>query len=77
MVVGNAVQGGIYGDMFPESELALLSVPSSDIVGLTEIDHVFGRVCDWMVPGGGNIVFPNRGSALLEPGVNLGTMLGA
>ncbi len=75
MVIGSAVQGGIYGDMFPESELTLLEVPGSDIAGLTAIDHVFGRVCDWVVPGGGSIVFPNRDSAIIEPGVDLGAMM--
>jgi uncharacterized protein (DUF1501 family) len=75
MVIGHAVQGGVYGDMFPESELAVLDEHSSDIEGLTEIDHVFGRVCDWMVPGGSGFVFPNRGLAIMEPGVDLGGML--
>lgn len=71
IVISNRVRGGIYGEMFPEDELARLDIVSADITGRTAIDHVFGRVCDWVSPGTGSIVFPNRGSAILEPGVNL------
>ena len=75
MVVGNRVRGGIYGEMFPEDELERLDVPSADITGLTAIDHVFGAVCDWVSPGSGDVVFPDRGSADLEPGVSLSSLL--
>jgi uncharacterized protein (DUF1501 family) len=71
MVIGNRVHGGIYGEMFPEDELARLEIASADITGRTAIDHVFGRVCDWVSPGSGDVVFPNRVSADLESGVNL------
>ena len=76
MVIGNSVRGGIYGDMFPASEIARFDVPGSDIVGLTEIDHVFGQVCDWMVPGGGSVVFPNRASAAIETDIGLDNLFG-
>jgi uncharacterized protein (DUF1501 family) len=72
LVIGNKVKGGVYGNMFPESELARLEVVSADIDGLTEFDHILGRVADWVLPGSGNVVFPNRPYAAIEPGVNLG-----
>jgi uncharacterized protein (DUF1501 family) len=75
IVIGNRVRGGIYGEMFPEDELARLEIASADIIGRSAIDHVFGRVCDWVSPGAGDLVFPNRGSADLEPGVNLSGLL--
>jgi uncharacterized protein (DUF1501 family) len=74
LLIGNRVRGGIYGDMFPQGELERLGDSGPDITGLTEIDHVFGAACDWAVPGGGDIVFPNRASAALESGVNLGNL---
>ena len=70
LVIGDSVNGGIYGNMFPEEELARLDTPGADINGLTEFDHVFGAVCDWISPGSGNTVFPMRGSAAIEAGVN-------
>jgi len=74
IVIGNRVRGGVYGEMFPEHELARLEIASADITGRTAIDHVFGRVCDWVSPGSGDVVFPNRGFADLEPGVSLSSL---
>lgn len=70
LLIGNGVRGGVYGDMFPPAELDRLGDSSPDITGLTEIDHIFGAACDWALPGGGDIVFPNRSAAALEPNVN-------
>jgi uncharacterized protein (DUF1501 family) len=75
IVIGIQVRGGIYGEMFPEDELVRIGVASADITGRTAIDHVFGRVCDWVSAGSGDIVFPNRGSAILETGVDLNGLL--
>lgn len=51
MLIGNAVSGGVYGDLFPESEVEGYDAPersTPDIESLTEMDHVFGKVCDWV-----------------------------
>lgn len=66
MVIGEKVNGGVYGDMFPDSELAKLGDNSPDIDGLTEFDHIFGAVCDWVHPGSASGVFPNKNSAIIE-----------
>ncbi len=71
ILIGQKVNGGIYGDMFPEGEIARLNRPSADIQGLTTIDHVYGALCDWAQPGTGDIVFPNRDSSRVEAGVRL------
>jgi uncharacterized protein (DUF1501 family) len=74
IVIGNRVRGGIYGEMFPEDELARLDIASADIAGRTAIDQVFGRICDWVSPGSGDTVFPNRGFSDLESGINLNSL---
>jgi len=76
LIVGRSVRGGVYGDLFPEEELARLNNPSPDITGKTDFDHIFSAVCDWAKPGSSGSVFPNKGRAKLEPGVSLHNMLG-
>ena len=79
MVIGEKVNGGVYGDMFPYSEVAKLndtSQGSPDIDGLTEFDHHFGAVCDWVSPASSPLVFPDMASAMIEtPGMFSGLML--
>ena len=76
IIIGNAVNGGVYGDMFPEGELARIDEPSPDIEGLTGIDHAFGAVCNWVKSGSKADVFPSASAAPLEAGVNLGSLFG-
>lgn len=71
LIIGNPVAGGLYGTLFSESEMGRFDEPSSDIEGLTSMEHVFGAVCDWMQAGAGSAVFPNQASADLEEGINL------
>lgn len=71
LVIGNGVQGGVYGEMFPEEELTRLNDKSPDIIGRTTIDSIFSRVCDWVQPGTGDLVFPDRTLSMIEDGVNL------
>ncbi|MEL7450317.1 MAG: DUF1501 domain-containing protein [Pseudomonadota bacterium] len=75
LVIGNNVAGGVYGDLFPEAELERLNDDSPQIEGLTAIDHLFGAVCDWVSPGSGNGVFPERAGAPLESGVSFDGLL--
>ena len=59
MVIGTSVRGGVYGDLFPESEIeGYDSDPTRtpDIESLTEMDHIFGKVCDWVSSGNGGVV---------------------
>jgi len=70
-VIGNKVNGGVYGDMFPVSELDRLDDPSPDIKKLTDYDHPFGQICDWILPNSSDFVFPNQANAKLEDGVDL------
>ena len=61
----------VYGEMFPEEELARLNDKSPDISGRATIDSIFSKVCDWVQPGTGDLVFPNRTLSMIEDGVNL------
>ncbi len=60
-VIGERCQGGLYGEMFPQSEIIKYDEEPNrtpDIDPRTEFDHFFSRVCDWIEPGSGNTVFP-------------------
>jgi len=75
LVIGNAVQGAVYGEMFPEEELARLDAPGSEITGLTTIDSVYSQICEWVQPGTSELVFPDRTLSMIEVGINLGSLL--
>lgn len=70
IVMGNNVNGGVYGSMFPLSELESTGFiqSGSDISGLTSMAVVFGRVCDWVADtnanGTGNTIVDR--SAIIE-----------
>lgn len=76
---GRAVNGGTYGEMFPESEIeggvgkSRYDQPGADIEGRTSFEHILAAACDWTAPGTGPIVFPNvaTGNPPIEPGVDL------
>ena len=69
LVAGDNVQGGVYGEMFPNAEILKLNDPNEynpDIDGKTEFDHIYGSSCDWVSAGSSNLVFPNRANAIIE-----------
>ena len=60
-VISESCKGGIYGDMFPQSEIIKYDEPPTrtpDIDPLTEVDHLFAEVCEWVLSGSGSVVFP-------------------
>jgi len=69
LVIGNGVQGGLYGDMFPEEELDRLGDTGADILGLTTIDTIYSQVCDWVQPATSDLVFPDRTLSMAEENV--------
>ncbi len=79
ILVGRGVNGGVYGEMFPDSEITgsagqtRFDQQGADIEGLTSFEHVLSRVCDWVAPSTGAQVFPGVASAapMVETGVNL------
>ncbi len=81
IVIGDAVRGAIFGEMFPVREITgapgarPLDTFGAEIVGLTSFERVLGAVCDWVAAGSGDVVFPQRSASPLEPGVDLATML--
>ncbi|MSR15816.1 MAG: hypothetical protein EXR86_14945 [Gammaproteobacteria bacterium] len=70
-MIGDAVQGGVYGTMFPEEEIPQYAEDSADIEGRNAIDHVFGAACEWVAPGSKALVFPDHATAPQEAGANL------
>ncbi len=77
IVVGQSVTGGLYGEMFPTSEIVggpgntRYDQQGADIEGRTSIERVLSAACDWVEPGSGDIVFPDAATSMLEPGVVL------
>jgi uncharacterized protein (DUF1501 family) len=81
ILIGPSVNGGVYGNMFPASEITGSPSPydtqGADITGLTSLERVLGEACDWVEPGTGVQVFPNTvnnnlpGGPILEAGVDL------
>jgi uncharacterized protein (DUF1501 family) len=78
IIVGPGVRGGVYGEMFPASEIqgsqgeTRYDQIGADIEGRTSFDRVLAEVCDWVEPGTGAKVFPHAAGSMLEPGVDLG-----
>ncbi|MCJ8346238.1 DUF1501 domain-containing protein, partial [bacterium] len=68
IVLGPAVNGGIYGELFPDSEIDLMNQFGKDIEGRTSAIQIFKRVCDWCHHNSGNQVFTesDENSNLLE-----------
>lgn len=81
ILIGNAVQGGVYGDMFPSSEIetdAAGDIPyekvGADIKGKTSFERVLAEACNWVEPGSGENVFPDAGKRIIEETVDLSTL---
>ncbi len=77
LVIGKPVTGGVYGDMFPASELELRDELSPQIAGLTAVERVHSFLAEWHTPGAGNSLFPNAAQTPLETGIDLSTVLKA
>jgi len=78
-LISEKLNGGLYGDLFPSSEIDLLddtSVRTPAIKPETDIDHIFGSACDW-VKGSPSNVFSNRANAELEQGVDVSNLFQA
>jgi len=79
LVIGSGVRGGVYGEIFPETEIPKYNDPSyrrPDIEERTEIDQLLSRVCEWVSPGSGVQVFPRMetGTPKLEAGVSFNNL---
>lgn len=77
MLMGPAVQGGVYGEMFPAVEalsnnegLVPLQTQGADITGLTSTEKILSAACDWCEAGTSPGVFPGAAAADVEsPGL--------
>ena len=77
ILVGTDVNGGVYGEMFPEREANLdgngripLQTSGADIEGRTSTELVLGKVCEWAQPSSSGAVFPDANPSDVEsPGL--------
>jgi uncharacterized protein (DUF1501 family) len=83
ITVGRSVAGGVYGEMFPASEIeggagsTRFDQQGADIEGRTSIERVLSAACDWVEPGTGAQVFPDAATSALESGLNLDDLFGS
>lgn len=73
LVIGKAVRGGLYGRMFPQSEVGggVGNIHGYDniggeIKGLTALEHVYGVIAEHIQPGIGRAVSPRMDSVMVE-----------
>ncbi len=74
ILIGKEVRGGIYGEMFPATEIANSSngylKNNSDILGKTSLFYLLAKVCDKLQAGQGSQVFSQLAQAQMEsPGL--------
>lgn len=81
ILYGENVGGGVYGAMFPQSEIeenngqTPYDKRGSDIEGLTGFTRILSQLCDWVAPGSGAQVFPDAATSALENGVDLSRLI--
>lgn len=75
IVIGGKVNGGFYGDAFPDYEIEHLNTKNKDIEGKTSMFRVFGEVANWQNPNIANTIFGDLSSQILETGVDLSKMI--
>lgn len=85
IVIGHAVNGGVFGDMFPLREAlpdpadslgrTPFQITGRDIDGLTAVGRINSALCDWLQPGSGAQVFPDAPSSAVENGLDLSQLL--
>ncbi len=75
ILIGEAIRGGLFGEMFPAREAlpgadgqVPLKTPGADIEGLTSTERILEAAADWVEAGAGSAVFPNAALSRLEPG---------
>lgn len=77
LVIGKSVRGGLYGSMFPQSEVGGgagnvhgYDSIGGEIRGLTALEHVYGTIAEYIEPGIGTTASPRMNSVTVErPGL--------
>ena len=75
LVIGGKVKGGLYGELFPSSELDKLDVKNKDIEGLTSMFKVYAEILNWQEADLGKKVFANLDNQAVEKDVDLTTLM--
>lgn len=66
LIIGDQVNGGVYGEMYPSDEIASYPVANSDITGKTSTTQVFAKICEHMKAGSAASVFDAYDSDKIE-----------
>ena len=71
LVIGGDIEGGLYGDIFPDTEKDKLNTKNADIKGETSMLKIYSAVLDWQKAGLGEKVFGTLDGQSVENGVRL------
>ena len=71
LVYGDQVNGGIYGELFPDSEIELMQDWNQHIEGKTSFERVFAAITEWALPGSSLSIFPSHNQRSIESGNEL------
>lgn len=74
LLIGKGIRGGVYGEMFPESELERIHGAGTTITGLTGADRLVAQICNWAAPNSSAFLFPDGFTSPLESGVDLASI---
>jgi len=81
IIIGSSVQGGIYGTLFPKSELDnndkhSYSNIGADIKPITDMNAVFAQISDWITdnPQSAQTIFPTGSFDAVENGVDFSSL---
>ncbi len=84
IMVGRPLQGGTFGDIFPQREAlpdpqdsqgrTPYEISGRDIKGLTSLEHIWAEHCEWLQAGTGGIMFPGAAASPIEAGVSFASL---
>lgn len=71
ILIGDRVNGGVRGEMFPQTELSKFAQPGADIEGLTSYERIIAALCETIKQGSASQVVPGYQNSDIESHLDL------